>query len=269
MLSDFLKRNITSQAAYIQKHGYGYGQVEPNHLSAQATKEVYAQLPAKKDIAVLENGQFVKYDYLNEVVDFTGKGEWMLVWNEIKLYRDHQMDCEFAMVRDNYQARVYSPFGGDRNGNPDTVWQKQSRYYNGQGVNAADGSITFANGQVTIGSGESAKSFPIDDVTAAPDMYEIHYNEDPFHIESLYKEKLMPENGSSMVPRVIKTHVGDIYTTNMIGDQDVELGAELSPRKADGILSASGDRDTNMVWQVVKIYTMPDHQPGVKLMRIK
>ena len=267
MLSDFLKKNITSQAAYINKHGYGYGQVEPNHLSAQATKEVYAQLPAKKDIAVLENGQFVKYDYLNEVVDFTGKGEWMLVWNEIKLYRDHQMDCEFAMIRDNYQARVYSPFGGDRDGNPDTVWQKQSRYYNGQGVDAADGSITFANGQVTFGSGNDAKTFPVDDVTAAPDMYEIHYNEDPFHIESLYKEKMMPENGSSMVPRVMKTHVGDIFTTNMIGDEDVELGAELSPRTADGILSVDGDG--SIVWQVVKIYTMPDHQPGVKLMRIK
>lgn len=263
MLSDFLKKNIKSQAAYIQKHGYGYGQVEPNHLSAQATKEVYAQLPAQKDIEILENGQFVKYDYKNEVVNFEGKGEWMLVWNEIKLYREHQDDCEFAMIRDNYQARVYSPFGGDRDGNPDTVWQKQSRYYNGQGVNAADGSITFADGKVSFGD----KSFPIDDVTAGPDMYEIHYNEDPFHIESLYKEKLMPENGSSMVPRVMKTHVGDIYTTNMIGDEDVELGAELSPRAKDGILSVNGDG--SIVWEVVKIYTMPDHQPGVKLMRIK
>jgi hypothetical protein len=259
MLSDFLKKNIQSQAAYIQKHGYGYGQVEPNHLSAQATKEVYAQLPAQKDIKLLENGQFVKYDYLNEVVDFEGKGEWMLVWNEIKLYRDHQDDCEFAMIRDNYQARVYSPFGGDRDGNPDTVWQKQSRYYNGVD--------NEGNDSITLGEGENAKTYKFDDVTAGPDMYEIHYNEDPFHIESLYKEKMMPENGSSMVPRVMKTHVGDIFTTNMIGDEDVELGAELSPRKADGILSVDGDG--SIVWQVVKIYTMPDHQPGVKLMRIK
>lgn len=265
MLSEFLKKNIKSQAAYILKHGYGYGQVEPNHLSGQATKEVYAQLPAKKDIEVLENGQFVKYDYLNEVVDFDGKGEWMLVFNEIKLYRDHQIDAEFAMIRDNYQARVYSPFGGDREGNPDTVWEKQSRYYNGQGVDAKDGSITFDNEAGTVSFGD--KTFPIDDVTAGPDMYEIHYNEDPFHIESLYKEKLMPENGSSMVPRVMKTHVGDIFTTNMIGDEDVELGDELSPRAEDGILSKSGDG--SMLWQVVKVYTMPDHQPGVKLMRIK
>lgn len=262
MLNEFLKKNITSQAGFIQANGYGYGQVEPNHLSGQATKEVYAQLPAKKDIEILENGQFAKYNYADEVVDFEGPGEWMLVFNEIKLYREHQIDAEFAMIKDNYQARVYSPFGGDRDGNPDTAWTKQSRYYNGQGVDAADGSITFNDGKVKVGDNE----WPVDDVTAAPDMYEIHYNEDPFHIESLYKEKLMPENGSSMVPRLIKTHVGDIFTTNMIEDESVELKDELSPN-AQGILSKSGDG--SIVWQVVKVYTMPDHQPGVKLMRIK
>ena len=254
MLSDFLKKNIQSQAGYIQKHGYGFGQVEPNHLSAQATKEVYAQLPAKKDIEILENGQFAKYNYADEVVDFEGPGEWLLVWNEIKLYRDHQEDAEFAMIRDNYQARVYSPFGGDVDGNPDTAWTKQARYYNG--VDAE------GNDSITLGD----KTYKYDDVTAAPDMYELHYNEDPFHIESLYKEKLMPENGSSMVPRLMKTHVGDIFTTNMILDEDVALKDELSPNEK-GILSKSGDG--SIVCQVVKIYTMPDHQPGVKLMRIK
>ena len=255
MLNEFLKKNIESQADYIKTNGYGYGQVEPNHLSAQATKEVYAQLPAKKDIEILENGQFVKYNYADEVVDFEGPGEWMLVFNEIKLYRDHQIDAEFAMLRDNYQARVYSPFGGDRAGNPDTVWQKQSRYYNG--VDAE------GNDSITLGD----KTYKFDDVTAAPDYYEVHYNEDPFHIESLYQEKMMPENGSSMVPRVLKTHVGDIFTTNMIAEADVALKDVLSPRAADGILSKSGDG--SMEWQVVKVYTMPDHQPGVKLMRIK
>ena len=254
MLSEFLKKNIQSQAGYIQANGYGYGQVEPNHLSAQATKEVYAQLPAKKDIEVLENGQFAKYNYADEVVDFEGPGEWMLVYNEIKLYRDHQVDAEFAMLRDNYQARVYSPFGGDRDGNPDTAWNKQSRYYNG--VDAE------GNDSITLGE----KTYKYDDVTAAPDIYELHYNEDPFHIESLYAEKMMPENGSSMVPRLIKTHVGDIFTTNMIADESVALKDELSPNEK-GILSKSGDG--SIVWQVVKIYTMPDHQPGVKLMRIK
>ena len=268
MLSDFLKKNIQSQAGFIQANGYGYGQVEPNHLSGQATKEVYAQLPAKKDIDILENGQFAKYNYADEVVDFVGPGEWMLVYNEIKLYRDHQIDAEFAMIRDNYQARVYSSFGGEKYGNsPDTTWTKQSRYYNGQGVSAADGSITFDNQNGTVSFGD--KTFPIDDVTAAPDIYEIHYNEDPFHIESLYKEKLMPENGSSMVPRLIKTHVGDIITTNMIKDASVALKAKLVPG-AKGILEVKASpAATDMVWQVVKVYTMPDHQPGVKIMRIQ
>ena len=250
MLSEFLKKNITSQAGYIQAKGFGYGQVEPNHLSAQATKEVYAQLPAKKDIEILENGQFAKYDYAKEVVDFDGPGEWLLVWNEIKLYRDHQMDCEFAMIRDNYQARVYSPYDSAK-----SEEDKQARFYNGVD---ADG-----NDSITLGD----KTYKYDDVTAAPDMYELHYNEDPFHFLGKYQEKMMPEAGSSMVPRLMKTHAGDIFTTNMIADEDVALEDELSPRAEDGILSKSGDG--SIVWQVVKIYTMPDGQPGVKLMRIK
>ena len=91
--ADFLKPHIKSQAKYVQ---FGYGQVEPNHLSAQRTAQVYAQLPANKDIKVLEQGQFVKYDYAaNEngigEVNFTGAGEWMLVYNEIKLYREEQL----------------------------------------------------------------------------------------------------------------------------------------------------------------------------------
>ena len=240
MLSDFLKKNITSQAGFIKAKGYGYGQVEPNHLSAQATKEVYAQLPAKKEIQILENGQFAKYDYAKEVVDFDGPGEWLLVWNEIKLYRDNQMDCEFAMIRDDYQARVYSPADSENAKQP-----YQARYYNGI----------------------DAEKNPIDDVTAAPDMYELHYNENPFVNLGKYHEKMMPEAGSSMVPRLMKTHVGDIFTTNMIADEDVAVEDTLSPRAADGILSKSGDG--SIVWQVVKVYTMPDGQPGVKLMRIK
>ena len=254
MFKDFLKQHITSQAEFVQTNGWGYAQVEPNHLSGQATKEVYAQLPAAASIEVLEQGQFAKYDYLNGEVNFTGKGDWMLVYNEIKLYRDFQDDCEFALIKDNFQARVYSPFGGDRDGNPDTVFNKQSRYYNGVD---ADG-----NDSITLGE----KTYKYDDVTAGPDMYEMHYNEDPFHIESLYKEQMMKE-GTAMVPRLIATKVGDIFTTNCIGETKVELGDLLSPRAKDGILSKSGD--ATMQWQVVKLYTMPDHQPGVKLIRVK
>ena len=90
---------------------FGFGQVEPNHLSAQRTGEIYAQLPVAADIDILENGQFVKYDYLNGACNFTGAGEWMLVFNEVKVYRDHETDQDFAMIRRDYNGRVYSPVG--------------------------------------------------------------------------------------------------------------------------------------------------------------
>ena len=64
----------------------GFGQVEPNHLSAQRTGQIYAQLPAASAITTLENGQFAKYDYATGEVNYTGAGEWMLVFNEVKLY---------------------------------------------------------------------------------------------------------------------------------------------------------------------------------------
>ncbi len=53
----------------------GFGQVEPNHLSAKRTGQIYAQLPANKDLKLLENGEFVKYDYANNEVNKTGEGE--------------------------------------------------------------------------------------------------------------------------------------------------------------------------------------------------
>ena len=253
MLSDFLKKNITSKASFVE---YGYGQIEPNHLSAQRTGQIYAQLPADKNIDVLEQGQFVKYDYANGLVNFTGKGEWMLVFNEIKLYREHQMDCEFALVKDNYQARIYSPYDGV-NGMEEV---RQSRYYNGVD---ADG-----NDSITVGD----KTYKFDDVTAAPDMYELHYNEDPYKILGPYKEARMPE-GTTMVPRVFKTNVGDHYTTNFVNldlaaaKEDL-LGKVLAPN-AQGILSEAAEDAAGMLWEVVKVYTLPDHQRAVKVMRIQ
>lgn len=242
MLSDFLAKNIKSQAG-LEAGGYvtyGYGQVEPNHLSAQRTGQIYAQLPANKDIDVLENGQFVKYDYAaanGGEVNFTGKGEWMLVFNEIKLYREHQMDCEFAMRKGDYVARVYSPVAADTN------FDAQSRWYGGKDAEGND----------------------IEKVTAPADMYELHYNENPFHIESQTTPKLMPE-GTVMVPRVFKTNVGDIYTTNFVLETTLALGDELAPN-AKGILAKNGDK-AGMIWQVVKVYTLPDHQKAVKIMRV-
>jgi hypothetical protein len=83
-----------------------------------------------------------------------------------------------------------------------------------------------------------------------------------------YEEKMMP-TGTTMVPRVFKTNVGDIMTTNTInGTVDtVVVGATLTPG-ANGILEVTESED-GMLWQVVKVYTMPDHQRGVKIMRIQ
>ena len=95
----------------------GFGIVEPNHLSAQRTYQIYAQLPAKIDtvtpantITQLENGQFAKYDYANGEVNFTGEGEWMLVFNEVKIYdvpRESRKD--FALQTKDFTDGVMTP----------------------------------------------------------------------------------------------------------------------------------------------------------------
>lgn len=186
----------------------GFGQVEANHLSAQRTGQIYAQLPAKNDINLLENGQFVKYNYADGVVDFKGKGEWMLVYNEVKLYdapwRESYKD--FAMIKDNY----------------------------------------------TPGS------------------------------DSITHDGLGPFKGQ-MTPRLFKTNIGDIFTTNCLEKAntsgkaevtltDLTVGDVVAPTKTNGYLKKSDSGtttdDTVMKWQVVKLTTMPDGQAAVKLMRI-
>ena len=87
----------------------GFGQVEPNHLSAQRTGQIYAQLPAATAINTLENGQFAKYDYASGEVNYTGAGEWMLVFNEVKLYGSKETYKDFALQKTNYIDGVMTP----------------------------------------------------------------------------------------------------------------------------------------------------------------
>ena len=206
----------------------GYGQVEPNHLSAQRTGQIYAQLPAVDTIEVLENGQFAKYNYADGVVDFAGEGEWMLVFNEVKVYRDYQRDCDFAMVKGNYEARVYSPITGK--------------------VTDNEASVDWTS------------------AVAAADPYEIDSTADPMQGKIFEGPAMMPGK-STMVPRLLKTNIGDIFTTNTIAKAEVALGDVLAPG-ADGYLADAGEGATGMKWQVVKVYTMPDGQKGAKIMRI-
>ena len=316
MFKDFLKQRmpIKSQASYVE---YGFGQVEPNHLSAQRTGQIYAQLPANPNIEVLEQGQFVKYDYAangNGIgeVNFTGKGEWMMVYNEIKLYRDHfdgtkQWDCEFAMIKDDYQARIYSPYdyetpeieyhnglylnGKDSDGktsmtvervftlNPDkkTVDINGERYDVVDGTEANEGKkvVKYNNAEYVVDKTGTTAPIPVtydyDDVTLnTEDIYEFGFTNDPWKKLGIAHEKKMPK-GTSMVPRVIKTNVGDIYTTNTINETTLAVGDILTPQAGagKGILAKTGAESADMKWQVVKVYTMPDDQKGVKLMRIQ
>lgn len=324
MFKDFLNSRmpVKSQANYVE---FGYGQVEPNHLSAQRTGQIYAQLPAAPAINILEQGQFVKYNYAANdngigAVDFEGAGEWMMVYNEIKLYRtnpltgEKQWDCEFAMIKDDYQARIYSPYdyeapeieyhnglylnGKDEKGatsttvtrvftlNPD----KTSVDINGERVMVVDGTaanagkkvVKYNNVEYVVDATGTTAPIPVtyayDDVTKDnEDYYEIGFTNDPWKKLGIAHEKKMPA-GTAMVPRVIKTNVGDLFTTNTInvecaGDaptaQEIaalKVGTILAPG-ADGIL-AKADADAEMKWQVVKVYTMPDGQRGVKVMRI-
>lgn len=96
-----------------------YGQVEPNHLSAQYSGEIYAQLPAANSIHTLEQGMFVKYDTKAGELNFTGNGPWMLVYNEEKLYDPRkQMHRDFALRDVDFDdkkiySRVYRMHAGD------------------------------------------------------------------------------------------------------------------------------------------------------------
>lgn len=236
------KKNLSPKATFVAR---GYGQVEPNHLSGQKTGQIYAQLPAAKDIELLENGMFATYDYATETVNFDGKGEWMLVYNPVKIYHDEESECDFAMKKDNYVARVYSPIDGKQ-----TLTEWQARFY---------------------GPLDSEGNANAEQVTKEPYEWRFDATNDPFHITEDYKgPKMMPE-GTNMVPRLIKTNIGDIFTTNTIAAAPGSLneGDMLTPG-ADGYLAAgTGADELHPTFQVVKLYTMPDMQPGVKLMRVK
>ena len=170
----------------------GFGQVEPNHLSAQRTGQIYAQLIADKNINIIENGQFMKYDYSNRKasLDGTVEGEWLLVYNEEKLYDPRKQEHK-------YFAQVKTDF--------------------------VDGEI---------------------------------------------------------VPRLFKTNIGDIFTTNTLGanTSDSATTAAFTVKKDDlmqvgtnGYLEVVGQgvTPTAPVFKVVEITKLADKQDAVKLQRVQ
>ena len=210
----------------------GYGQVEPNQLSAQKTGQIYASLPLDTDVDVLQNGEFMYYDYQSGTVsadDSTGIAEPMLVFNEIKLYEPfwRRSYKDFAMIRvgDNYVTSNLAVNG-----------PIQGQY--------GDGSLT-------------------PDVAANPAHPDYPYRMD------------------GIAPRLFKTNVGDIMTTNMVEADDAAAGTTvtyavgnlLEPVKNTTTntlqLKKATGTPTGMAWVVVKVYTMPDGQQGLKLQRVQ
>jgi hypothetical protein len=208
----------------------GYGQVEANQLSAQKTGQIYASLPLDPAVNVLQNGEFMFYDYQSGKVsadDSTGVAEPMLVFNEIKLYEPfwRRSYKDFAMIRvgDNYvtsKLAVNGPIEG-----------------------------RYDDGALTVGVAANP---------AHPDY--------PYRMDGI-------------APRLFKTNIGDIYTTNMVKTGvEYVVGNLLVPVKDNTsktlvLEKFSGaqptDKPTGMAWVVVKEYTMPDGQPGLKLQRVQ
>ena len=166
----------------------GFGQVEPNHLSAQRTGQIYAQLIADSSLNIIENGMFLKYDYENRKAALTGDGEWLLVYNEEKLYDPRkQSHKHFAMQKDDYVDK-------------------------------------------------------------------------------------------EMVPRLFKTNVGDIYTTNCLEANtsdsaqttgvSVAVGNTLKVGSTGYLEVFSSGTPAGPIFKVVAYTTMPDGQDAVKLQRI-
>lgn len=203
----------------------GYGQVEPNQLSAQKTGQIYASLPLASDVDILQNGEFMYYDYKSGTVTANGVGEPMLVFNEVKLYEPFWQTSykDFAMIRvgDNYVTSRLA----------------------------------------TAGYGDGAETKGV-----APN---------PGHSDWQAGYRM-----DGIAPRLFKTNVGDIFTTNM-----VETGSSITYSQGDKlklkkvnkaadktgntlVLSKDGTIDA-LEFVVAKVYTMPDGQPGLKLQRIK
>ena len=195
----------------------GYGQVEPNQLSAQKTGQIYASLPLDSAVTVLQNGEFMYYDYKTSTVTADATvGEPMLVFNEIKLYEPHWQTSykDFAMIRvgDNYVTSRLA----------------------------------------TAGYGDGAENTG---ATITPGHTEYGYRMD------------------GIAPRLFKTNIGDIYTTNMVKvGEEYAVGDLLAPVKNDESKTLVLEKTvgtTGMLWQIGKVYTMPDNQAGLKIQRVR
>lgn len=220
----------------------GFGQVEPNQLSAQKTGQIYASLPLDENVKVLQNGEFMYYDYSTGKVTAEPGVEGqepMLVFNEIKIYDNRFNLKDFAIIRTGKDSYVT---------NPSVIGLSYQENYG------------WTADQETYGDGSN-------NVKVDPNPKHSSY-QDGYSLDGI-------------APRLFKTNIGDVYTTNMVitstPEQDVTYNVKdiltlKKVTKADGtktlVLAKDGEINT-IKFVVAKVYTMPDGQQGLKIQRIQ
>lgn len=272
----------------------GYGQVEPNHLSAQRTGQIYAQLPVEAETladlvtpGIVQNGMFLDYDYAkNSVVASPSGGSalTMLVMNEIRTYADFLTPKDYAQVATGTTAGI-----GLSNEAP--VLYKSATLTNIE--QASSGIITFAvtnatSNSVTTGS---VVSFSGLTSTVAPlnGTYTIATNagltstingvgtttiSSVTTTSNIVVYAAGTASFNTVYPRMYKINVGDIITTNLVNStngliSDFAIGDVVTPA-ANGVLQKVAVGGTQSVlFRVAAITTTPDLQNAVKLQCVK
>ena len=207
-----------------------YGQVEPNQLSAQKTGQIYASLPLDTEVNTLQNGEFMYYDYANGTVN-CGKAKSVEA-GTVETVGEPMLVFNEIKLYDSQWKESYKDFAMIRVGDNYVTTDKVTP--------------TYGDGAETTG-----------------------YNPVGGHTEYGYRM-------GGFAPRLFKTNIGDIYTTNMVKTGvEYEIGDTLTPVKNNTTKTLQLEKSTvstpdgAMLWSVVKVYTMPDGQPGLKLQRVQ
>ena len=152
--------------------------------------------------------------------------------------------------------------------------------------------LPVKSGETQLEQGQFAKynyAAGVVDFDSEDGEFMLVYNEEKLYDErkQAHKDfvyKVGDFTDKQMFPRLIRTYVGDIMTTNMIGvantsdeaevtigdDEELVVGKYLAPNTTKGILTYSATKPAEgMAWKIVKVYTMPDGQFGVKIQRVQ
>lgn len=306
----------------------GYGQVEPNHLIAQRTGEIFAQLPFTGFSSIISNGDnaveqgmFLDYNYAAGAAALPGATGGskltMLVYNEIRLYGPFLTNKDFALFP--------TPSSGLTSTNPipglaaaaNNAFVNNTLVINivdgGSGYTA--GATNLTGGLITFSDGGSATfglisnsagvavgaTWLVNAVYASSAISSIAVpapitvggktaTATAYFNQSLTNSVQTGSTTSSqqvVYPRLYKLSIGDIITTNLVGDGTLADGTNGATGRAGnlslsslavgatltvnigGYLSASSGATVGNLYRVVAQTTTPDLQPAVKIQCIQ